>query len=176
MIGCRIKNIIKAGIRKTLCSIFTHVNRKNLPVPPHACQINWPGSSGSMESGMALSFVINVFKKTDGRVSIGVIVSDDNCTMRIHYKQGKDGGKLPNHIPTPMFLAEPSHRIKCMAKPIFKLVSSTPVKDPRRCKVIDATQMEKYISCMVSKNRNLPIDQFLPKAKVLLEHLFNRHH
>ena len=94
--------------------------------------------------------------------------------MRLHCKQEKDGGKLT--IPIPIFLANPSHHIKCMFKLIFELVSPTLVKYPERCKGIDETCIKKYTSCIVSKNRNLPIDQFLPKAKVLLEHLFNRHH
>ena len=125
MIGCRIKNIIKAGIRKTLCSIFTHVNRKNLPVPPHAYQINWPGSSGSMESGIALSFVINMLKIFDIRESIGVIVSDNDSTMRLHFKQEKDGDKFSNHIPTPLFLAEPSHQIKCVPNQCLNYIIDT---------------------------------------------------
>ena len=128
-----------------------------------------------MESGTALYFVIGMFKLFDGKVLIGVIVSDDDSTIRLYCKQEKNGSKLPNHIPTPLFLADPSHRSKCMATSIFKLVSSTPVKYPGRCKGISATQMKKYISYMVSKNRKLPIDQCLSKTKAPLERLFNHH-
>ena len=93
--------------------------------------------------------------------------------MRLHCKQEKDGGKLT--IPIPIFLANPSHHIKCMFKLIFELVSPTLVKYPERCKGIDETCIKKYTSCIVSKNRNLPIDQFLSKEKGPLEYMFKRH-
>jgi len=71
---------------------------------------------------VALSFVIDMFKTFDSRVLIGVIVSNDELMMCLHYKQDKNGGKLTNHIPIPIFLANLSNCIKFMAKPIVKLV------------------------------------------------------
>lgn len=61
--------------------------------------------------------------------------------MRAHLQylvDSADGkGKLPDHIPTPIFLADPSHWIKVMSSPTFKLAQGE-TRDPQRCKKIDA--------------------------------------
>ena len=71
------------------------------------------------------------------------------------------------------FKADPSHRVKVTSAPIFKMVTKT--KDPNKCKQIDALQVKKYTGCCIYKNRDLPIDEFVAKAKAPVEHLFNDH-
>ena len=61
--------------------------------------------------------------------------------MRAHLQHEGEGGKLRDAIPEPFFSAEPSHRIKVMAKPIFKMVTTT--KDPTKCKKIDSLRVKK---------------------------------
>ena len=66
---------------------------------------------------------------------IDVIVSDDNSTMRAVLKHPIIGvrgqvlktlkGKLDVQIPEPSFLADPSHRIKVVAKHIFYIVNDS---------------------------------------------------
>ena len=56
----------------------------------------------------------------------------------------RNGGKLSDSIMQPIFLADPSHRIKVMCKPIFAMISGT--KDPDKCKSVDAKRIKRYTS------------------------------
>ena len=62
-------------------------------------------------------------------------------------------GMLPPYIPEPDFLADPSHRIKVMAKPFVLMVTKT--KDPNKCKMIDALRIKKYLVCFIYKIETL---------------------
>ena len=109
----------------------------------------------------------------DGLVYVEEIVTDDDSTMRSHCKNKKNGGNLPDEIPQPIFLADPSHRIKVMCKPIFAMVSNN--KDPDQCKLIDATRIKRYTGYYIRQNRNKSIDEFIRNARAPIEHLFNNH-
>ena len=52
----------------------------------------------------------------------------------------ENGGKFQDHIPELEFKADPSHRIKVMDSPIFKLVKDT--KNPHECKKIDTMRVK----------------------------------
>ena len=88
-----------------------------------------------MEAGVALEMVKKLFKDNEGRLFIAYIISDDDSSMRSHLRHIDDGGKLPPNVPQPTFLADPSHRIKTMYSPIYKMITDT--KDPNKCKKID---------------------------------------
>ena len=120
-----------------------------------------------------MDLIVSVYEKMDGRVYCKVLVSDDDSTMRSHLQHSENGGKLDNSIPQPDFLADPSHRIKVMAAPFFKLVKDT--KNPHECKKIDAMRVKKYIGCYIYKNRNLPLDEFVRRARAPIEHLLDCH-
>ena len=47
---------------------------------------------------------------------IGTIISNNDSTIPSHLKHKKDSVKIPNHIPPPTFLTDPSHQVKNMAK------------------------------------------------------------
>ena len=51
-------------------------------------------------------------------IHLEFIVSDDDSTMRahLHHIDTYKGGKLPLSVPQPIFLCDPSHRIKVMVK------------------------------------------------------------
>ena len=74
-----------------------------------------------MEAALALDLVKEMHSKSNGSVHISQIVSDDDSTMRslIKHKECHDKGQLPISVPQPVFLADPSHRIKVMSKLIF---------------------------------------------------------
>ena len=73
-----------------------------------------------------------MLKKVNGNVYLKKLVSDDDSTMRslLQHKTVHDKDQLQEDIPQPIFLCDPSHIIKIMAKPIFKMVSKT--KDPAK--------------------------------------------
>ena len=125
-----------------MCQVFKVQENRCHPPPTHKCTINHEGSSGSMEAKLALSLTEFLFDETQGCVYLNEIVSDDDSTMRLllQHETSNDKDKLPPYIPEPDFLADPSHRIKVMAKPFFKMVTKT--KDPNKCKMIDALRIK----------------------------------
>ena len=83
---------------------------------------------------------------------IGVIDSDDNSTMQAMLKHPIFGvrgqvlktskGKLDVQIPETSFLADPSHRIKVVAKHIFYIVDDSKAQRCR-CTRADAIRLRK---------------------------------
>ena len=128
-----------------------------------------------MEAALALDLVKEMHSKSNGFVHVSQIVSDDDSTMRslIKHETNHEKGKLPILVPQPNFLADPSHRIKVMSKPFFKMVCKT--KDPSKCKTIDALRIKKYLGCYIYKNRHLSLDVFVKNSRAPVEHLFNCH-
>ena len=126
-----------------------------------------------MEANLALILLEEVFNETAGKIYVAEMVTDDDSTIRSHCKNINMGGKLPDCIPQPLFLADPSHRIKVMAAPVFKLVSSS--KDPDRVKNIDALRLKKYFSCYINQNRSISFQYFRDNAFAPAEHLFDNH-
>ena len=127
LIGCRTNNMIAMGVKKKKCSICNKVNKAdNVPVKAHKCAINWTGASGAMESSLALDLISNISLNSSNRIYVKDMVYDDDSTMRKHCQTKENGGKLPDGVAQPRFPADPSHRIKCMLKPIFKMVTNPP--------------------------------------------------
>ena len=128
-----------------------------------------------MEAKLALRLTEQMYDKKNGKVYLQQIVSDDDSTMRslLQHKKNNDKGLLSTNIPQPVFMADPSHRIKVMSKPFFKMVTTT--KDPSKCKIIDALRIKKYLGCYIYKNRTLPLNEFVKKGRAPVEHLFNCH-
>ena len=172
--GCRTGNIIGFRVKSKACSTCSMANSLNVVPNEHDCQVNWDGASGAMEAGVALELCIDLHESSGFDIFIETVCSDDDSTMRAHLQHAVNDGKLPDHIPTPKFLADPSHRVKVMSTPFFKMAQGE-TKDPMRCKKIDAMRLKKYIGCWIYQNNNLPIDQFMEKVKAPVEHLFDCH-
>jgi hypothetical protein len=75
-----------------------------------------------MESRLAVELLSNIWRRSNGEVAVGTIVSDDDYTLKANTANKKDGGLVNDNIPRPTFLADPSHRIKCMVRGVYKLV------------------------------------------------------
>ena len=73
----------------------------------------------------------------DGLVVIGSLVTDDDSTIRSHCTNKNEGGKLNEVTPTPLFLADPSHRIKLMGKAVFGVVQKTKNPDAHAVRTIE---------------------------------------
>ena len=143
--------------------------------PEHEdCHRNYTsGSSKAMEATAALDLIVELHRETN--VGIEAIVSDDDSTMRahLHHIDTYKGGKLPLSVPQPIFLCDPSHRIKVMVKEIFALALSSKAKSD--CEKIDALRLKKYLGCYVGKNKSLPWATFKAKSKAPVEHMFGTH-
>jgi hypothetical protein len=84
IIGCRTGKVVGMGVRKKKCKICSKYNRDEIEIPPHNCQVNHEGSSGSMEAGLALDSIKELIEKSKKKVHIKQIVTDDDSTMRAH--------------------------------------------------------------------------------------------
>ena len=100
------------------CGTATTTQMQREQLPPHKCNVNHFGSSGSMESKLALSMVTDICKGTNGAANVGKLVTDNVSTMRanIKHKSNNNKDKLDENIPEPIFLADPGHRVKVMVK------------------------------------------------------------
>ena len=114
-------------------------------VKAHIFPINHSGYSGSMEAIVALDLTTEIHTNFKGKVYVRELVSDDDSIMisLLKHKTNHPKGKLSSDIPQPIFLADPSHRIKVICKPFFKIVSNT--KDPSKCNTIDALQLKNML-------------------------------
>ena len=93
---------------------------------------------------------------------IYVIVGDNGSTMRAVLKHPYEGargqvlksstGKLDEEIPEPSLLADPSHRVKVVAKHIFYVVNKSRAQQCG-CTKADAIQLKKYLGYMIKNNR-----------------------
>ena len=122
------------------CSTRTATNRVGRQARPHEYNVNFEGGSGAMEAALSLKLLTKINHEYDQHVYVDHLVSDDDSTLRSHCQNQQHGGKLPNEIPSPTYLADPSHRIKVMVKGVFALASKN--KNPLECKPIDAMRLK----------------------------------
>ena len=58
------------------------MKRKYDEIIPHECNINYSGSSGGMESRLAVELLSNIWRRSNGEVAVGTIVADDDSTLK----------------------------------------------------------------------------------------------
>ena len=119
------------------------------PVDIYDYPLNYVGSSKAMEATAALEMVIVIYNEHNGLIFVMDIISDDDSTMRakVSHEYNNIHGKLPLHIPQPIFKADPSHRIKSMCKPFFELAKAP--KATSTVEMGDAMQYMMYIGCCI---------------------------
>ena len=135
--------------------------------------VNYEGSSGAMESKLAVRMIHDTWNKSGKKVTIGTIVADDDSTLKANTKNKNNGGLVSDEIEIPNFLADPSHRIKCIIRSVYKLVKKN--KDPNSIKTIDAMRLKKYLSCYIRQCRTEDFETFFANRYAALEHLFDNH-
>ena len=176
MIGCYSKKVISSKIYSRLCRICESAKAAGVQVRNHDCVKNWNESSKKMESAAALCMVVS--SPTDRGVVILWIISDDDSVMRAvcsypEPENTKTKGKLPKYILQPIFKADPSHRVKVVAKKWYKLknkpiAQSTMTGDTAR-------RLKRSWGYMLKQNREGNIQQFTSAAKAVVNHLYNDH-
>ena len=111
----------------------------------HRCPKNYTASSKAMEADAALNLYKSMYDKSQGSIALANIVADDDSSMRAklrHKTKAHKAGALPDNIPEPGWLADPSHRCKIVAKQIFQLVARG--KAVTKCTNFDALCIKNY--------------------------------
>ena len=88
-IGCRTGKIIDMCVKCKKCSICASANKYGAEAPEHDCVVNWIGASGAMEAAVALEMASELLTKTNGKVYIEYLVSDDDSSMGSHLRHEK---------------------------------------------------------------------------------------
>ena len=124
--GYSKKIIIEGIVTAKQCSVCSAAEAKGEEATDHECPRNYRGSSKAMEADSALHLVQKIHRDTNKKVFIERIVADDDLSMHAILNHASDNkkGKLPQEIPQPRWLADPTHRIKVVAKAMFILASA----------------------------------------------------
>ena len=176
LVGAHSRKIVLAQVTSKYCKLCSSAEAKGEQVETHECPRNYKGSSKAMEADGALSLVTKLDRKTDSKVFVESLVTDDDSSIRAilsHPSKGKQKGQLSEHIPQPRFLADPSHRARVVDSKIFALARLRTELSP--CEKIDAYRFKKYYSYMLKEARHLTLEQLIVKCKAVLEHLFDNH-
>ena len=176
MIGARSRKILMCIVSSKMCATCLEGEDLQVNAKPHSCPRNYSGSSKAMEADAALEAYEELYEMSQGTTTIGWIIADDDSSMRsllrhptIHHPKGA----LPERLPEPQWLADPTHRTKCMAKPFFALVALG--KTSTQCTRVDAFRIKQWWGYMIKYYRKYPIETVRKAAKAVVEHLFNDH-
>ena len=161
---------LQKGYKRTLKK-----NKGAETVPDQECSMNYENSSKAMEADSALDLVTQIYDDYKSSVYVGRICSDDDSSMRAMLKHASNNksGKLRDDIPEPSWLADPTHRCKCVAKGIYAL--ATKAKASSHVTKCDAMRIKKYYSYFIKKNRDKSFDEMKKRCYAPLEHLFDNH-
>jgi hypothetical protein len=175
----------------------------DLEVPEHHCWMNHEdGSSGSMESSGAVQCLVECYEKC--KVVIKRLCCDDDSSIRadcqwsnadylknnntdvlpmVPKSKGKnkgelvprpDKGKLPSHVPEPLFVADPNHRRKGLTGELIKLDTSK-VTERFTMTRMDSTRIGKNFGYMARTLKDRDEAEYCKAAQACLEHHFDCH-
>jgi hypothetical protein len=99
--------------------------------------------------------------------------------IRVGKNKGKlqrcpDKGKLPGHVPEPLFVADPNHCRKTLTGELLKLDKSK-VDVRLTMTQMDSTRIGKNFAYMARTLKDRPVGEFVDAAKAVLEHHFDCH-
>ena len=124
-IGCLSNKILNVVVSSKICRQCS-IARKNGEEPPeHVCPQNYEGSSKAMEADAALTLYKGIYHKYDKKIHLKAVVADDDSSIRalLKHRCNNPKGRLPEEMNEPDWLADPSHRTKVVAKPIYQLAA-----------------------------------------------------
>ena len=119
LFGQRTKRIIGSRLFNKACRVCQNAKNNGDEPKQHDCVVNWTESSKSMESAGIMDFCTSA---PAHHYYIKTIICDDDNNMRKHLKHKSEKhpkGMLPSSIPEPIFLVDPTHRVKTIAKYFF---------------------------------------------------------
>jgi hypothetical protein len=179
-------------------------NKKNegLPVGTHYCRRNHEGTSSAMEPAACLEMVVGLYENRNCVVSM--IVCDDDASTRSMMRWSNqdhminnnttqvpqipkskgintgemtnrpDRGKLPGHIPEPLFGADPNHRRKVFSGVLIKHKDLRVADRHGMCKM-DCTRLQKNFGYMARTLKNRPESEYVAAGVAVLDHHFDDH-
>jgi hypothetical protein len=173
-------------------------------VPLHYCTKNWTGTSGAMEAQACLDMTVDLYENK--MCTIDCICIDDDTSTRSLMKwsnadwmmnkksatpptseiskgpnKGKmqvrpDRGKLPPHIPEPVFAADLNHRRKVFTGELYAMLS---MKVKERCTLTtnDVLRLGKNYGYMIRGLNSVAGNEeaMINKGKAVIEHHFDNH-
>ena len=173
-IGALTKKVIAFELFSKNCSICKCAKKKGRPVRVHPCPKNFSESSKAMEAVGAHKIIESIYLQSKGALYCKEIIADDDSTMKAHCSHAKGLDKV---IPEPKFLADPSHRCKVVAKPMYKLANA-----PKKTSLVtknDAKRIKFYYSYFIRVNRckeGITAQWMSKHVWCVLFHLFDDHH
>jgi hypothetical protein len=89
---------------------------------------------------------------------------------KLHPRPNK--GKLPGHIPEPLFVADPNHRRKVLSEELIAMDKATADKRLMMTRM-DSTRISKNFPYMARALKGRPQCEFIDAAESVLDHHFN---
>ena len=171
-IGAQTNKIIDYDLMCVSCNICQYATKKRKAPKPHRCYKNFDGHAKAMEATTAAKLVTRISEDNFGKARISTIIADDDSSMRSHCSHQ---GGLHEGIHEPLFLADPSHRCKVIAKPLFKLASSR--KTISLLTKSDALRIKVYLACFFNINRDKgrDLNWMIKHVWCVIHHLFDDH-
>jgi hypothetical protein len=196
-IKCKVCNICIAWDKK-------HPEEEDgIEAGPHECWKNHNGSSGSMESAGAVELLVKLFDDYNAVVHL-LCCDDDSSVradckwnnadyMAYHnttsipmvpitkgpnkgilQPRPNNVGKLPVHVPEPLFVADPNHRCKLLTGELIALDKS---RADLKCTMtrMDSTRIGKNFGYMARTLKNIPPSEYVKSATAVLDHHFGVH-
>jgi hypothetical protein len=203
-IGKHSRKVIALVMKCKTCSTCCAWKKKHgdLDPPPHQCWKNHEGSSGSMECAGCLELVVKLYDESN--VIVDMLCCDDDSSIRadcqwsnenylinnntdvlplvpkkVGVNKGKlqprpDKGKLPGHIPEPIFVADPNHRRKVLSGELIAMDKASADKRFTMTRM-DSTRISKNFAYMARTLKDRPQEEFLDAAHSVLDHHFDIH-
>jgi hypothetical protein len=183
------------------CTTWKKKHGEQSAVRIHACTINHTGTSKAMEPLGCLSLVVDTYERH--RVVVARICIDDDAATRAKLKWSnadymknnntnevpqvpkskgdnagdmqdrKDNGKLPGHIPEPIFVADPGHRKKVFQNVLYAIHGRKAQTNP--LSTMDITRLVKNFGYMIKSLKRMTEDKWIAAANSVLDHHFDVH-
>jgi hypothetical protein len=204
LVGARTRKPVAIDIKSKKCNFCSawDRNKKTEGDPPeHNCRKNHNGSSSSMEA--CLLMVVDLYNNANCIV-FRICADDDASTrsllrwsnadyMRnngttevpkvfvtkgpnkgVKQQPRPDRGRLPGHIPEPLFVADPNHRRKVFTGELLTLKMSKVATRFTMTKM-DCTRLGKNFGYMVRTLKRRPEAEWEGAGRAVIEHHFDNH-
>ena len=191
LVGCRTGQVIEVEVLSKVCNRCQLRVKSGMPVnkADHDCSANMGkiSSSKGMEAEGAFRVLTRLHKNNkilrkgeEPRYALQFecLVTDDDSTMRaqlVHPRDASDKvARLPLTMKSITFYCDPGHRIKCWAKPFFKMAKMA--KCVTNLTTSKVERFKRYIGYFLKQNRGTKdLKWFREHCYAPLEHLFNNH-